>query len=312
MRAQILHRPALRQEGEQILHQHDPDDRVGLAVLHRQARAARLAQLPAQLLDVIRGLRAEGISVIFISHRLHEVEQVADRVVALRDGALAGTLDKDEIEHDRMVKLMIGRDLKVQSEPPATAPGDVALAAVDVRTSTYPAQPVSLALRNGEILGLAGLVGSGRTELARAMFGVDPIYGGHFEVLGQPFRPRAVADAVERGIFLVPEDRKGEGILLDLPIFENVSLPNLRAHAAAFLVTRGSEVKTAEAQRRNLSAEMEEKQRLYGERYPLDEEFLAALAIMPEASGVALGFDRLVMLATGAPRIEDVVWVPVG
>jgi len=206
-----------------------------------------------KLLEVIRSLKGEGISVIFISHRLHEIEAVADRVVVLRDGTLAGTLGKDEIEHDRMVKLMIGRDLKVQASAAGSTPGAVALAAVDVRTSTYPAQPVSLAVRTGEILGLAGLVGSGRTELARAMFGVDPIYGGHFEVAGGPFRPRRVADAVERGIFLVPEDRKGEGLLLDFPIVGNISLPNLWAHAAGVFVSPAAEMKTAETQRRNLA-----------------------------------------------------------
>ncbi|MEX6508156.1 sugar ABC transporter ATP-binding protein [Jiella sp. M17.18] len=207
----------------------------------------------AKLLDVIKGLRDEGISVIFVSHRLHEVEEVAGRVVVLRDGTLAGTLARGEIEHDRMVQMMIGRDLKVQSAPPATAPGDVALAAVEVRTAAYPAQPVSLGLRKGEILGLAGLVGAGRTELARAMFGVDPIYGGRFEVAGEPFRPGQVADAVARGIFLVPEDRKAQGVLLDLPITQNISLPNLWAHAAGIFVSSRAESGTAEKQRGNLA-----------------------------------------------------------
>jgi len=206
----------------------------------------------AKLLDVIASLKSEGISVIFISHRLHEIGQAADRVVVLRDGTLAGTLEKVDIEHDRMVKLMIGRDLKAQTAPPSRAPGAVAMAAVNVKTSTYPAQSASLDLRNGEILGLAGLVGSGRTELARAMFGIDPIHGGHFELNGTPFRPTHSSQAIAKGIFLVPEDRKGEGILLDLPIVENISLPNLQAHAASFLVTRGAEMKTAETQRRNL------------------------------------------------------------
>ncbi|HEY4200413.1 MAG TPA: sugar ABC transporter ATP-binding protein [Devosiaceae bacterium] len=206
----------------------------------------------AKLLGVIKALKADGISVIFISHRLHEVEQVADRVVVLRDGALAGTLGKDEIGHDRMVKLMIGRDLKVQPSTRADTTGDVAMSVIGVRTAAYPEQAASLDVRNGEILGLAGLVGSGRTELARAMFGVDPIYGGHFEVQGERFRPANVSQAVRRGIFLVPEDRKGAGVLLDMPILENISLPDLMSHATNFLIERGSEIKTAEAQRRNL------------------------------------------------------------
>ena len=206
----------------------------------------------AKLLDIIASLRADGISVIFISHRLHEIEEAADRVIVLRDGKLAGTLDKSEIEHDRMVKLMIGRDLKAQFSAPGAAPGEVAMRVVGVRTGTYPEQPVDLELRSGEILGIAGLVGSGRTELARAMFGVDPVYGGSFELAGAPFRPRHPSQAVERGLFLVPEDRKGAGLLLDLPISQNISLPDLPKHARTFIVSGGSEEKAAETQRRNL------------------------------------------------------------
>ncbi len=205
-----------------------------------------------RLLDVIAGLKAEGISVIFISHRLGEIERAADRVIVLRDGMLAGALDKTEISHDRMVKLMIGRELKERFAAPGGAAGNVALRATDVRTSAYPAQPVSLEVRHGEILGLAGLVGAGRTELARAIFGVDRVFGGHFELHGKPFRPVSANAAIARGIFLVPEDRKGAGILLDLPVAENISLPNLAAHARGFLVSRSSETATAEEQRRSL------------------------------------------------------------
>ncbi|MDB5561111.1 MAG: transporter related protein [Hyphomicrobiales bacterium] len=205
-----------------------------------------------KLLDVIAGLKREGISVIFISHRLNEVERAADRVIILRDGLLAGSLGKAEIEHDRMVKLMIGRELRVQERGAGRQPGAVILSAKQVRTGTYPGHMVNLDLRRGEILGLAGLVGSGRTELARAMFGIDPIYGGHFELDGSRFRPTHAAAAVKRGIFLVPEDRKGEGILLDLPILENISLPNLPAHAHSFMVSRSAEAKTAATQRSNL------------------------------------------------------------
>ena len=207
-----------------------------------------------KLLDVIKGLRTEGISVIFISHRLHEIERVADRVVVLRDGMLAGTLPKGEINHDQMVKLMIGRMLK-QREKAAEAgraPGGVALAADAVRTSTYPDRPVSLELRRGEILGLAGLVGSGRTELARVLFGIDERLGGSVTLDGKALDVASAADAVANGIFLVPEDRKLTGILLDLSIAENISLPNLPAHAKRWLVSASSEIATAEKQKKHL------------------------------------------------------------
>ncbi|MDR3470850.1 MAG: sugar ABC transporter ATP-binding protein [Devosia sp.] len=205
-----------------------------------------------KLLAIIASLKAEGIAVIFISHRLNEIERAADRVIILRDGRLVGTLDKGHIEHDRMVKMMIGRDLKAQFAGTGGRAGAVALEIRGVRTATYPAQPVDLMLRRGEILGLAGLVGSGRTELARAIFGIDPIYGGDFVLEGEAFRPRLAADAVGRGIFLAPEDRKATGILVDLPIAQNISLPNLPAHASGFMVSPAREAVTAEEQRRNL------------------------------------------------------------
>ncbi|HXT05897.1 MAG TPA: sugar ABC transporter ATP-binding protein [Roseiarcus sp.] len=207
-----------------------------------------------KLLDIIAGLKAEGISVIFISHRLHEIERAADRVIALRDGKLAGVLSKSEISHERMVKLMIGRNLKARDGGASkTAPGAVVLSVKSVQTSAYPLQPVSLDLRKGEIMGLAGLVGAGRTELARVLFGIDPMLGGRLEIDGAPLTLSCAADAVARGIFLAPEDRKGSGILLGLPILENISLPNLKAHRRHFMVSRRMEAATAEIQRINLS-----------------------------------------------------------
>ncbi|RUW48167.1 sugar ABC transporter ATP-binding protein [Mesorhizobium sp. M1A.F.Ca.ET.072.01.1.1] len=207
-----------------------------------------------KLLDVIKGLRAEGISVIFISHRLHEVERVADRVVVLRDGMLAGTLPKSDINHDQMVKLMIGRMLKEREKAAEAgrAPGGVALSATAVRTSAYPDHPVDLELRRGEILGLAGLVGSGRTELARVLFGIDERLGGSVALDGKALNVGSAADAVASGIFLVPEDRKLTGILLDLSIAQNISLPNLPAHAKRSLVSTSAELATAEKQKKDL------------------------------------------------------------
>ena len=205
-----------------------------------------------KLLEVIAGLKAQGISVIFISHRLHEVERAADRVIALRDGSLAGTLARGEITHDRMVKLMIGRDLLVQVTE-AAVQGPVVLGLKAVQTSAYPRQAVDLDLHAGEILGLAGLVGAGRTELARVIFGVDPAVGGQIELNGAALKIRSTADAVAQGIFLVPEDRKGTGILLGMPIQQNISLPNLAAHSSGGWVSGELEAKTASIQQKNLN-----------------------------------------------------------
>jgi ribose transport system ATP-binding protein len=205
-----------------------------------------------KLLDVIAGLKAEGIAVLFISHRLAEIEAACDRVIVLRDGVLVGALDKAEINHDRLVKLMIGRDLKVAHAAPNTARGAARLLASGIRTAAYPHHEVDLELHAGEILGLAGLVGSGRTELARVLFGIDERFAGSVTLDGHPVALRTASDAVKRGIFLVPEDRKGAGILLDLSIAENISLPNLSAYAPGGLVAPGKERAQAELSRRDL------------------------------------------------------------
>ncbi|MBB3660625.1 ribose transport system ATP-binding protein [Rhizobium sp. BK650] len=202
-----------------------------------------------RLLSIIKMLKADGISVIFISHRLHEVERVADRVLVLRDGALVGTLAKTDIGHDQMVKLMIGRMLAARNAKPQRSPGSIALKVSAVRTEAYPGRPVDLEIRYGEILGLAGLVGSGRTELARVLFGIDRSYGGDILQDGQKITVRSARDAVARGIFLVPEDRKRNGILLDFSIAQNITLANLPMLARRFMLSAERETAAAEKQR---------------------------------------------------------------
>ena len=219
-----------------------------LVILDEPTSSLPLAETE-KLLGVIASLKAGGISVIFISHRLHEVERVADRVIVLRDGTLAGTLAKSAIGHDQMVKLMIGRVLTARTADAKQPPGNVAMRLAGVRTSAYPSRPVDLDLRYGEILGLAGLVGSGRTELARVLFGIDKSYGGTTAIDGSEVALDSSAKAVAHGVFLVPEDRKLNGILLDFPIAQNISLPNLLAHARSFMVSARGEQAVAEAQR---------------------------------------------------------------
>ena len=205
-----------------------------------------------RLLEVIASLKAQGIAVIFISHRLHEIVEACDRVIVLRDGKLVGTLEGNAITHDEMVKLMVGRDLKVAYATPANPRGDVALAVDKVRTAAHPTREVSLDLHRGEILGLAGLVGAGRTELARLIFGIDRPEGGRIVLDGQPVRFATAADAVKAGVFLVPEDRKGMGLLLDLAITENITLPNLRRFMQGVVVSRDAERRQAEQSRIDL------------------------------------------------------------
>ena len=152
-----------------------------------------------------------------------------------------------------MVKLMIGRELKARTAEPRRSPGAVALKADGIRTAAYPERTVDLELRYGEILGFAGLVGSGRTEFARVLFGIDRSYGGSIERDGQKVTLSSATAAVDSGIFLVPEDRKLSGILLDLPISQNISLPDLPRYAKRYLISTKQEESGAETQRTRLA-----------------------------------------------------------
>ena len=151
-----------------------------------------------RLLDIIRLLRDQGVAVLFITHRLGEIEQVADRVVGLRDGRNAGDLVGADIRKDAMVRLMIGRPVSEFYEKPDAERGPIVLEARGLRTTAYPHESVDLALRGGEILGLAGLVGAGRTELARAIFGIDPIEAGTVTVERKPVAPGSVPGSFQR------------------------------------------------------------------------------------------------------------------
>jgi ribose transport system ATP-binding protein len=207
----------------------------------------------ARLLKVVAELKASGVSVIFISHRLNEVEQCADRVVVLRDGAVVGELARGEIRHDTMIRMMIGRDLKSLYIPPRRDPGAAVLNVVGLRTSTYAQHAIDFSLRSGEILGMAGLVGAGRTELACALFGVEPSAGGEVFLDGRKIVVHAPRDAIDHGLFLVPEDRKRAGLVLDLSVNQNVSLANLMAFTSGLLVRTGAERGNADEQRRTLN-----------------------------------------------------------
>ena len=172
--------------------------------------------------------------------------------MVLRDGSVVGELTGRAIRADAMIRLMIGRDLKSLYTPPRAPPGADALAIEALQTSTYAGRAVSLRLRRGEILGLAGLVGAGRTELARAIFGIDPPLGGRLLLDGKAIDIRAPREAIDLGIYLVPEDRKRFGLILEDSICENVSLPDLASYASAYLVVPAREELNAERQRRSL------------------------------------------------------------
>ena len=149
-----------------------------------------------RLMRVIGELKADGVSIIFITHRLNEVETCADRVVVLRDGSVVGELARDQIHREAMIRLMIGRDLKSLYIPPKSPPGAIVLEVAGLRTLSHPGHAVSLSLRAGEILGMAGLIGAGRTELARGVFGIDPVLGGEIRLNGALVTIRSAKDAI--------------------------------------------------------------------------------------------------------------------
>lgn len=204
------------------------------------------------LLEVLADLKAQGVAIIYISHRLGEVEDCADRVIGLRDGRNAGTLGPGEITHDAMIRLMIGRDLKSLHIPPARPRGEPLLCLDGVRIGSKPGARVSLDVHAGEILGIAGLVGAGRTELAEAIFGIGTVLDGRITLAGRPFHARVPGDAIAAGLYLVTEDRKRTGLLLDSSIADNISLADLAAVAPRGFVSERAIVERAETQRSRL------------------------------------------------------------
>ena len=198
------------------------------------------------LFKVIRDLKSQGIAIIYISHRLGEVMDLSDRVAVLRDGENAGELVGDEITHDAMVKLMVGRDLSQFYNRTTTIPGEVVLELDRLRTPVHPGDEISFSVRSGEIVGIAGLVGAGRTELLQTIFGVTPAVGGTMKLEGVKLNPRTSLDAIDSGVVLAPEDRKRHGLVLEMSVRENTSLARLRRDQKVGLIDFSGEAELAE------------------------------------------------------------------
>ena len=190
-----------------------------------------------RLLEVVKDLRAHGVAVIYISHRLGEVKEIADRAVVLRDGANAGELSREEITHDRMVRLMVGRDIESFYQHPQGQKSPRYFEVESLRTARYPDKQVRFDVGRGEILGLAGLVGAGRSEAAQAIFGVDASVESRLMLDSKPLGIRSPRDAIRHGVYLIPEDRRTAGLIVDMPIRENVTLPALDRYAPAGLIS---------------------------------------------------------------------------
>lgn len=182
----------------------------------------------ARLLQIIRSLRDGGVSAVYISHRLDEIYQIADRVTVMKDGRHVGTVTPDSTPVDQLIRMMVGRPLsQLFGNKPETTLGEEILR-VEGLTLPNGIRDVSFAVRRGEVVGLGGLVGSGRTEVARAIFGADPISSGTMTLRGKPYHPRSPKQAVAAGIGLVPEDRKGQGVVLDMAIRKNATMAHSR------------------------------------------------------------------------------------
>jgi ribose transport system ATP-binding protein len=204
------------------------------------------------LFDLSRKLKSEGVSIVYISHRLEEVFEVCDRATIMRDGHWIATKDVADLTRDEIIKLMVGRELKDAIPKVAAKLGPPALTVKNLnRTGVL--HDISFTVHQGEVVGLAGLVGAGRTETARVIFGADPLTSGTIEVFGKPVKIRSPQDAIKHGIGLVTEDRKQQGLVLGMAVRENNTLANLDVLSVLGFIKRGEENKVAEKYKHDLS-----------------------------------------------------------
>lgn len=193
-----------------------------------------------RLFEVIRRLRNDGIAIIYISHRMDEVYALADRISVLRDGEYVGSLDRNEISPERLIQMMVGRPLQdFYEHQRQTTVGSVVLEVRDI-TDGREIQPTSLTLHAGEIVGLSGLVGAGRTELCRLIFGADPRTGGEIFLNGKKLEIHSPSDAIAAGIGYVPEDRKDQGLFLEMSSRQNIAINRLKEESNGGILNLGA------------------------------------------------------------------------
>jgi ABC-type sugar transport system ATPase subunit len=196
-----------------------------------------------RLFRLIVDLKQRGVAIVYVSHRMDEIFRVCDRATVLRDGLTVGTRAIAGTTPDQLIRMMVGRDL-APSLRHETAPTDPLLSVSNL--STKKLQNISFELRKGEVLGIAGLVGAGRSEIGAALFGLDPRLSGTIRLQGREIHPRSPAEAIRLGIALVPEDRKREGLMMQMSVAENAILGRTAAQSAALdSVFRSLALKTA-------------------------------------------------------------------
>jgi rhamnose transport system ATP-binding protein len=204
------------------------------------------------LFVVIRQLRAEGVGIIYISHRLEELPSIADRVTVLRDGQTIGTHEMSAVDRRQLIQLMVGRELSNVFPKKDVPTGETVLELKQLGCAASGIHGIDLSVRAGEIVGLAGLVGGGRTELARTIFGLTPADVGKIVLRGKPVRIASATRAIECGIAYVPEDRRRHGVILDLAISANVTLASLNRFSRRGFIDLQSEREIAAEYTRRL------------------------------------------------------------
>ena len=194
-----------------------------------------------RLYELVDELKSQGLGIVYVSHRLEEVERLADRAVVLRDGERVGELLRDEMKRNRIIELMVGRPMDSEFPTEAREVGDLRLRARNLSRGSK-VKNISLDVRAGEILALTGLVGAGRTETVRLLFGADHRDGGMIELDGKELTIRNPHDAINAGICLLTEDRKEQGLVLGLSVKENFGLPNLGKFSRNGMIDQNEEL----------------------------------------------------------------------
>lgn len=207
---------------------------VRLIVMDEPTAALTPAEVD-RLLDIVRELRSRGIGVVYVSHRLDEIFRIADRVTVMRDGAYVGTEPIGTLSRSRMIEMMVGRTIDDEFPKERRPPGPTRLKITGLTRGTA-VRNVSFEVRRGEVLGITGLVGAGRTETARLIFGADRADSGTIELDGRTLSVRNPRDAIREGICLLTEDRKTQGLVLGLGVRENFGLPNLEKFTSGGII----------------------------------------------------------------------------
>jgi len=203
--------------------------------------ATLTTQETAKLFALIRKLRSDGLTVIFVSHRIEEVFQISDRIVVFRDGEKVKEFITTETQQRELITAMVGRDIgSLYSIRKRSPPGEVVVEVSNLCRGNRVID-CSLRLRRGEIVGLSGLVGAGRTELVRTLFGADRADSGEVRIKGRVGIVRSPAESIHNGVAMVPEDRKNHGLLTELPIYQNITL-SYHVHSRGFWISRGREM----------------------------------------------------------------------